>query len=344
MVIRTVAIVVAVVLLLVVWSSAFIVREWEQVIITRFGKPIGNAITEPGLHFRVPFIDQIHPFEKRFLEWDGLVTQVPTKEKRFILVDTYARWRITDPLLFFQRLKNEAGAHRRLDGILNGETRDAVASHNLVELVRTTNREPLQDESLFEGETSELEPIEFGREVIAFLPELLDRPNVLGIGEIGLHKCTANEVTTLLSLVDLALTRGELMLFHTPHLEDKLKGTRMILDVLADDDRVDPGRVCVDHCEEHTIGRVLDEGYWAGITLYPTTKATPERAVDMVEMHGPERLLINSSADWGPSDPLSVPNFIMAMRRRGHDEALIRQVVYDNPVAWMSGSSHFQSE
>jgi len=190
----------------------------------------------------------------------------------------------------------------------------------------------------------EAEDVEFGREVIAFLPELLDRPNVLGIGEIGLHKCTANEVTTLLSLVDLALTRGELMLFHTPHLEDKLKGTRMILDVLADDDRVDPGRVCVDHCEEHTIGRVLDEGYWAGITLYPTTKATPERAVDMVEMHGPERLLINSSADWGPSDPLSVPNFIMAMRRRGHDEALIRQVVYDNPVAWMSGSSHFQSE
>ncbi|MCP4660425.1 MAG: protease modulator HflC [bacterium] len=166
MAMRTVVIVLLVVLLGAVWSSAFIVREWQQVIITRFGKPIGDAITDPGLHFRVPFIDKIHPFDKRFLEWDGLVTQVPTKEKKSILVDTYARWRITEPLLFFQRLKNEAGAHRRLDGILNGETRNAIASHNLVELVRTTNREPLQDESLFEGETSELESIEFGREKI----------------------------------------------------------------------------------------------------------------------------------------------------------------------------------
>jgi hypothetical protein len=187
----------------------------------------------------------------------------------------------------------------------------------------------------------EAEDVAFGREVIALLPELLDRPNVLGVGEIGLHKCTANEVTTLLALMDLALGRGELMLFHTPHLEDKLKGTRMILDLLADDDRVDPTRVCVDHCEEHTIARVLDEGYWAGITLYPTTKATPERAADMVEMYGPDRLMVNSSADWGPSDPLSVPRFIAAMRRRGHDEAVIRQVVHDNPQRWMSGSGHY---
>ncbi len=167
MVMRTVAIVLVVVLVVGVGSSAFMVREWQQVIKTRFGKPVGSAITDPGLHFRIPFIDKIHPFEKRFLEWDGLVTQVPTKEKKSILVDTYARWRITDPLLFFQRLKNEAGAHRRLDGILNGETRDAVARHNLVELVRTTiDRQPLEDESLFEGQTSEFETIEFGREVI----------------------------------------------------------------------------------------------------------------------------------------------------------------------------------
>jgi len=188
----------------------------------------------------------------------------------------------------------------------------------------------------------EADDVGFAREVIALIPEMLERPNVVGVGEIGLHKCTDGEVTTLLALIDLALKHRQLMLFHTPHLEDKLKGTRMILDILGGDDRVDPARVCVDHCEEHTIGRVLDQGYWAGITLYPTTKATPERAADMVEIHGPERILVNSSADWGPSDPLSVPNFILAMRRRGHDEALIRQVVYDNPIAWLRQSEHFE--
>ena len=92
----------------------------------------------------------------------------------------------------------------------------------------------------------------------------------------------------------------------------------MILDMLRADRRVDRSRVCIDHCEEHTIRLALDEGYWAGITLYPTTKATPERAADMVEIYGPERILVNSSADWGPSDPLAVPQFIFVMRRRGH--------------------------
>lgn len=162
-------IVLAVVIILIgviLFLSMYMVGEWEQVIITRFGKPVGGAVTEPGLHFKIPLIDKKHPFEKRFLEWDGKVTQVPTKEKRFILVDTYARWRITDPLLYFQRLRDERGAQRRLDGILNGETRDAVARHDLVELVRTTNREPSRDESLFQEEDTELQPIEVGREKI----------------------------------------------------------------------------------------------------------------------------------------------------------------------------------
>ena len=157
----------------------------------------------------------------------------------------------------------------------------------------------------------EAENVAFAREVIAMLPEFLDRPNVLGIGEIGLHKCTPNEVTTLLALDRAgAWTASEQMLFHTPHLEDKYKGTRMILDLLRADRRVDRSRVCIDHCEEHTIRLALDEGYWAGITLYPVTKATPERAADMVEIYGPERILINSSADWDPSDPLAVSQFI----------------------------------
>ena len=187
----------------------------------------------------------------------------------------------------------------------------------------------------------EAEDVGFAREVIALLPEFLDKPEVLGIGEIGLHKCTKNEVTTLQALIDLALSRDEQMLFHTPHLEDKYKGTRMILDMLRADSRVDRSRVCIDHCEEHTIRAVLDEGYWAGITLYPVTKATPERAADMVEIYGPERILVNSSADWGPSDPLAVPAFIFAMRRRGHAESLIRRIVYDNPLKFFNQSRGF---
>ncbi|MFZ5833562.1 MAG: TatD family hydrolase, partial [Planctomycetota bacterium] len=162
----------------------------------------------------------------------------------------------------------------------------------------------------------EAEDVGFAREVIALLPEFLERSTVLGIGEIGLNKNTRNEVTTLLALMDLAVSRGEQMLFHTPHLEHKYQGTRMILDLLRDEPRVDRHRVVIDHCEEHTIRLALDEGYWAGITLYPTTKASPERAADMVERYGPERILVNSSADWGPSDPLSVPRFMGVMRRR----------------------------
>ena len=188
----------------------------------------------------------------------------------------------------------------------------------------------------------EAEDIGFAREVIAALPEFLDRPTVLGVGEIGLHKCTRNEVTTLLELIDLGLRRDEQLLFHTPHLEDKYSGTRMILDLLRADRRVDRSRVCVDHCEEHTIRAVLDEGYWAGITMYPTSKATPQRAADMVEIYGPERILVNSSADWGPSDPMAVASFIFEMRRRRHAESLIRRIVYDNPMTFFNQSRNFQ--
>ena len=188
----------------------------------------------------------------------------------------------------------------------------------------------------------EAEDAGFAREVIALLPEFLDRPTCLGVGEIGLHKNTKNEVTTLLELIELALQRNEQMLFHTPHLEDKYKGTRMILDLLRADGRVDRTRVCIDHCEEHTIRLALDEGYWAGITLYPTSKATPERAADMVEIYGPDRILVNSSADWGPSDPLAVTQFMFQMRRRGHGESLIRRLVYDNPLEFFNQSRNFR--
>jgi len=187
----------------------------------------------------------------------------------------------------------------------------------------------------------EAENVAFAREVIALLPEFLERPDVLGIGEIGLNKNTRNEVATLLELIDLALKRDELMLFHTPHLEDKYAGTRMILDILRGDPRVDRNRICIDHCEEHTIRLVLDEGYWAGITLYPTTKASPQRAADMIERYGAERILVNSSADWGPSDPLAVPELMFVLRSRGHSTATIRQIVYDNPLGFFNQSRNF---
>lgn len=187
----------------------------------------------------------------------------------------------------------------------------------------------------------EAENVAFSREVIALLPEFLDRPDVLGVGEIGLHKCTKNEVATLVELVELGMQRNEQLLFHTPHLEDKYKGTRMILDILRADRRVDRRRVCIDHCEEHTIRQVLDEGYWAGITLYPTTKATPDRAIDMIERYGSERILVSSSADWGPSNPMAMPELIVAMRRRGHSPSQITRIVYDNPLAFMNQSRNF---
>jgi len=155
----------AVVLLIVLLSSLYVVRENEQVIITQFGKPIGDPITTPGLKAKAPLIQKAHRFEKRFLEWDGDPNQLPTKDKRFIWVDMYARWRITDPLLYFQRLRDERGAQTRLDDILDGETRNAIANHALLEVIRNTNREPEQSELQFRDEIG-LDSIRVGRDEI----------------------------------------------------------------------------------------------------------------------------------------------------------------------------------
>lgn len=153
--------------LILLSSSTYLVSETEQVIITQFGEPRGTPVTHPGLHFKLPFIQTANVFEKRFLEWDGSPNQMPTKDKRFIWVDMYARWRITDPLKFFQRLRDERGAQSRLDDILDGETRNAVASYDLIELVRSSNRpaETIPIES--EEERIVLEQIAKGRRAIA---------------------------------------------------------------------------------------------------------------------------------------------------------------------------------
>lgn len=187
----------------------------------------------------------------------------------------------------------------------------------------------------------EAENVTLAREVIAVIPEFLGKPGVLGIGEIGLNKNTPNECTVFLEHVDLAMKTDELMLIHTPHLADKYRGTRMILDMLTSDRRVKPGRVLIDHVEEHTIRPALDAGFWVGMTLYPVTKCTPERAVDMVERYGVERLMVNSAGDWGPSNPMAVPDFIRTLRARGHSEAAIRRVVHDNPLTFFRQAKTF---
>jgi predicted metal-dependent TIM-barrel fold hydrolase len=165
---------------------------------------------------------------------------------------------------------------------------------------------------------------------------------VLGIGEIGLNKNTANEATVFQEHVDLAMKHNELILIHTPHLEDKAKGTRMIVDMLKNDPRVRPERVCIDHVEEHTVRLALDNGFWCGMTLYPTTKCTPERAADILERYGTERILANSAGDWGKSNPLAVPELILEMKRRGHPESAIQKVVYDNPLTFFRQSRRWK--
>jgi len=181
--------VLAIVLLAFLGGATYTVRESEQVIITQFGNPVGDPIVEPGLHFKLPFIQKTNYFEKRFLEWDGSPNQVPTRDKRFIWVDTYARWRIVNPLLFFQRLRDERGAQSRLDDILDGETRNAVARNDLIELVRSTNRDP--DDVVVESEEEReiLNQIERGRERISreILARAATRTADLGIELLDLR-------------------------------------------------------------------------------------------------------------------------------------------------------------
>lgn len=160
--------------LIVAGSGFYILDETQQAIVTQFGKPVGDPRTEPGLQFKVPFIQKVQFFDKRYLEWDGDPNQVPTRDKRFIHVDTYARWQITDPLQFFIRLRDERSAQSRLDDILDGETRIAVASHDLLEIVRSTNREPEIVEDFMEA-IENLEDISVGRDKIETL--ILEKAN-----------------------------------------------------------------------------------------------------------------------------------------------------------------------
>jgi membrane protease subunit HflC len=131
----------AVAVLALLFLSTYTVQQTEQAIVVQFGRPVGGLVTEPGLHFKIPLVQTVYPFDKRWLEYAGNANEIPTKDKKFIWVDTYARWRIEDPLRFFQAVKDELGAQHRLDGIIDGETRNAVASFDLIEIVRSSNRE-----------------------------------------------------------------------------------------------------------------------------------------------------------------------------------------------------------
>lgn len=159
----------SVILAVVLGNSLYVVRETEQVIITQFGKPVGDPVTSAGLKLRLPFIQKVNSVEARILAWDGVPTDMPTKDKLYISVDTFARWRITDPLLYFLRLRDERSAHSRLDDILGSETRNTVAKHELIEIIRTTkDREPIQDDLLSndQGAIGELLPIQKGRKLL----------------------------------------------------------------------------------------------------------------------------------------------------------------------------------
>lgn len=191
--------------------------------------------------------------------------------------------------------------------------------------------------------SKEAENLTLAEEVLAIIPEYLDRPTALGIGEVGLNKNSRNEIAVFERQVTLAAQRDELLLIHTPHLEDKLKGTRIMIDILRNEPCIKPERVLIDHAEEHTIGEIRDNGFWFGLTLYPDSKGSPARAVDALEIFGSERICINSSADWSVSDPQATLKTINEMRRRGYPDHLASKVFYDNPKEFLSQCPKFSA-
>ena len=169
-------------------SSIYTVSEVEQMIITQFGKPVGEPVTTAGLKVKVPFIQQVNSIDKRVLEWDGSPSDMPTKDKLYISVDLFARWRITDPLQYFLRIRDERSAQSRLDDILGSETRNAVAKHELIEIIRTTrDRVPLRDALLTDAERDlkmgSLVPIQKGRKLVEqeIFAAAADKVRVFGI-------------------------------------------------------------------------------------------------------------------------------------------------------------------
>lgn len=162
-------IVILVIAAIIIASGVYVLDERQQAIVTQFGDPVGGPIQDAGLHFKIPFIQKVHMFEKRILEWDGDPKQIPTSDKRYIWIDTFSRWRINDPLTFFQTTRNERFAHGRLDDIINSTMRDIISSNSLIELVRNTNRRLSYTEEYEASAQEEIveDPIDIGRSAIA---------------------------------------------------------------------------------------------------------------------------------------------------------------------------------
>lgn len=162
-------VIIIIILVILIINALYTIGERQQVIITQFGEPIGDAITKAGLHIKVPLIQKVHYFEKRILEWDGDPKQIPTSDKRYIWLDTFSRWQIVDPLKFYQTTRNETFAHSRLDDIISGTTRDIVSSNTLIEIVRNTNRKMSFTEEFMASYAGDLleEAIDLGRSALA---------------------------------------------------------------------------------------------------------------------------------------------------------------------------------
>ncbi len=165
---RIITLIIAAAVVIVAWSSVYTVSETDQVILTQFGAPVGGAVTDPGLHLKTPFVQDVHRFDKRWLEFDGEANEIPTRDKKYLWVDTYARWRIADPLRFYQAVHDERGGQSRLDDIVDGATRNAVARYDLIEIVRSSNRAFQATEELAGiGSAEAMAKIEMGREKIS---------------------------------------------------------------------------------------------------------------------------------------------------------------------------------
>ncbi len=185
----------------------------------------------------------------------------------------------------------------------------------------------------------ESENIPLAEKVLARIGPYLERPTVLGIGEIGLNKNTPNEIEMLKRQLRMAAERKVLCVIHTPHAAEKLRGTQLIADVIRE---VDPPRhLCViDHCTRATIDIARATGCWTGMTIYPG-KCAPEEAAGIIREYGPERMLLNSSADWEDSDPLAVVVTVGTMREMHMDDSLIEKVVWHNPIAFLGQNPKF---
>jgi predicted metal-dependent TIM-barrel fold hydrolase len=188
----------------------------------------------------------------------------------------------------------------------------------------------------------EADNLSVAKEVLREMPKWLDKPTVLGIGETGLNKSSQNEIDIMEEHIEMSIKYDQLLLIHTPHLADKAIGTKIILDVLNNHrNRINPNKVWIDHVENHTIKDVKNAGYWYGFTLYPITKCSVNRCVDMIERYGTERLLVNSSADWGPSDPMLLQQAIFECQRRGHSRNEIIEIFHNNPAKYLRQSPKF---